>query len=99
MSIRHRITNELWRQGSPARLPIWALRLMTNVDFHPDAMVGQRCLIVHGTRAVVGKSAGVGRYVASSDSVTLVVISCAPGERCSAPVNSMQRSPRRSCVN
>ena len=52
----HRLANRLWASGLafPARLVSAAARLLTGVDIHPAATIGERFFIDHATGVVIG---------------------------------------------
>jgi serine O-acetyltransferase len=79
----HRIANRLWRARMrfPARFLSWFARLVTNVDIHPAARIGQRFFIDHGAGVVIGETAEIGNDVTLYHGVTLGGTSWSPGKR------------------
>jgi serine O-acetyltransferase len=69
----HRVTHSLWRRG--ARVPARALaeftRIVTGVDIHPGAVLGEGLFIDHATGVVIGETAEVGEDVTLFHGVTL----------------------------
>lgn len=81
--IWHRIANRLWRSGRKfsARGLSWFARLVTNIDIHPGATIGERFFIDHGAGVVVGETAVIGDDVTMYHGVTLGGTSWSPGKR------------------
>ena len=81
--LMHRIAHRLWRRRwrFPARLLAWWARVVTNVDIHPGAQIGQRLFIDHGAGVVIGETAQVGDDVTLYHGVTLGGTSWSPGKR------------------
>jgi serine O-acetyltransferase len=81
--IWHRMSNRLWLKGwrFSARLLSWFSRLLTNIDIHPGAKIGQRFFIDHGAGVVIGETAEVGNDVTLYHGVTLGGTSWSPGKR------------------
>jgi len=81
--LMHRIAARLWRAGArfPARWLSWFARLVTNVDIHPGAVIGQRFFIDHGAGVVIGETAEIGDDVTLYHGVTLGGTSWSPGKR------------------
>ncbi|BDV34810.1 MULTISPECIES: serine O-acetyltransferase [Methylocystis] len=79
----YRIANSLWRRGVkfPARFLSWFARLITNIDIHPGATIGERLFIDHGAGVVIGETAVIGDDVTLYHGVTLGGTSWAPGKR------------------
>lgn len=79
----HRVASRLWRANwrFTARFVSWAARLVTNVDIHPGATIGQRFFIDHGACVVIGETAEVGDDVTMYHGVTLGGTSWSPGKR------------------
>jgi serine O-acetyltransferase len=69
----HRISHWLWRRD--ARLPARALaevtRILTGVEIHPGAVLGDGLFIDHATGVVIGETAEVGEDVTLFHGVTL----------------------------
>lgn len=81
--VLHRIAAPLWRRGFrfTARFLSWFARLVTNVDIHPGATIGERFFIDHGAGVVIGETAVVGNDVTLYHGVTLGGTSWSPGKR------------------
>jgi serine O-acetyltransferase len=81
--ILHRLANGLWRRGVkfPARFLSWFARLVTNIDIHPGATIGERLFIDHGAGVVIGETAIINDDVTLYHGVTLGGTSWAPGKR------------------
>jgi serine O-acetyltransferase len=79
----HRLAHRLWRAGLkfPARFLSWFARLVTNVDIHPGATIGEKFFIDHGAGVVIGETAEVGDGVTLYHGVTLGGVSWTPGKR------------------
>lgn len=69
----HRVAHCLWgwRLRFPARLLAFSSRLITNIDIHPGASIGQRFFIDHGAGVVIGETAICGHDVTLYHGVTL----------------------------
>jgi serine O-acetyltransferase len=81
--IWHRIANRLWRGGHKfsARALSWFARLVTNIDIHPGATIGERFFIDHGAGVVIGETATIGDDVTMYHGVTLGGTSWSAGRR------------------
>lgn len=81
--VAYRMANCLWRRGVkfPARLLSWFARLVTNIDIHPGATIGERLFIDHGAGVVVGETAVIQNDVTLYHGVTLGGTSWAQGKR------------------
>lgn len=81
--IFYRIANGLWRRGFkfPARFLSWFARLVTNIDIHPGATIGERLFIDHGAGVVVGETAVIENDVTLYHGVTLGGTSWSAGKR------------------
>lgn len=79
----HRIANRFWHRGFrfSARFLSWFARLVTNVDIHPAATIGERFFIDHGAGVVIGETAEVGNDVTLYHGVTLGGTTWEPGKR------------------
>jgi len=71
--IWHRLAHRLWqmRLRYPARFIAYLARLVTNIDIHPGAQIGQRFFIDHGAGVVIGETAVIGNDVTLYHGVTL----------------------------
>jgi serine O-acetyltransferase len=69
----HRISHWLWRHKLRlvARVLSQCARIVTGVDIHPAALLGQRLFIDHATGVVIGETAIVGSDVTLYQGVTL----------------------------
>ncbi|MCX7175765.1 MAG: serine O-acetyltransferase [Proteobacteria bacterium] len=81
--VAHRIAHRLWRRGwrYAARLLSHLARLVTHIDIHPGATIGQRFFIDHGCGVVIGETAEIGDDVTLYHGVTLGGTSWNPGKR------------------
>jgi serine O-acetyltransferase len=81
--IFYRIANSLWRREIkfPARFLSWFGRLVTNIDIHPGATIGERLFIDHGAGVVIGETAVIENDVTLYHGVTLGGTSWALGKR------------------
>jgi serine O-acetyltransferase len=79
----YRLSNSLWRHGFkfPARFLSWFGRLVTNIDIHPGATIGERLFIDHGAGVVIGETAIIGNDVTLYHGVTLGGTSWSAGKR------------------
>ena len=71
--ILHRASHWLWHIGlkALARFVANIARAITGVDIHPEALIGKRLFIDHGTGLVIGQTAIVGDDVTLYHGVTL----------------------------
>ncbi len=81
--IWHRIAHRLWSGGYKfgARALSWFARLVTNIDIHPGATIGERLFIDHGAGVVIGETAIIGDDVTMYHGVTLGGTSWSAGKR------------------
>lgn len=81
--ISHRLAHRLWLAGwrYPARLLAFLARLLSNVDIHPGARIGERFFIDHGAGVVIGETAQIGDDVTLYHGVTLGGTSWSKGKR------------------
>ena len=81
--IWYRLAHMLWllKIRFPARFISWLARLLTNVDIHPGATIGNRFFIDHGAGVVIGETAEIGDDVTLYHGVTLGGTSWSPGKR------------------
>ncbi|MFT3931117.1 MAG: serine O-acetyltransferase [Spongiibacteraceae bacterium] len=79
----HRVSHRLWlrKWRYLARLLSFFARLISNVDIHPGAKIGQRFFIDHGACVVIGETAEVGDDVTLYHGVTLGGTSWNKGKR------------------
>jgi serine O-acetyltransferase len=69
----HRVNHWLWNRGMRllARFLSQGARLVTGIEIHPGAEIGQRLFIDHGMGVVIGETAVVGEDVTMYQGVTL----------------------------
>ncbi|MAZ75779.1 MAG: serine O-acetyltransferase [Micavibrio sp.] len=69
----HRLNNFLWDLGlrAVARILSNIARILTGIEIHPEAKIGARLFIDHGTGVVIGQTAIVGNDVTLYHGVTL----------------------------
>ena len=69
----HRLSHRLWTAGLPLipRLMSQLGRLVTGVEIHPGARIGQGVFIDHGMGVVIGETAVVGNRCLLYQGVTL----------------------------
>jgi serine O-acetyltransferase len=69
----HRAAKALWRRQVPLapRLVSQAGRLLTGIEIHPGATLGEGLFIDHGAGVVIGETAEVGKNVTMYQGVTL----------------------------
>lgn len=81
--LMHRLSNRLWKANWRylARLVSFMVRILTNVDIHPGATIGQRLFIDHGAGVVIGETAEIGNDVTLYHGVTLGGTSWNKGKR------------------
>lgn len=79
----HRCAHRLWAGGHKfaARALSWFARLVTNIDIHPGATIGERLFIDHGAGVVIGETATIGDDVTMYHGVTLGGTSWSAGKR------------------
>ena len=79
----HRVAHRLW-QGDlkfAARIVAAAARLLTGVDIHPAAVIGERFFIDHATGVVIGETTAIGDDCTIYQGVTLGGTSLELGKR------------------
>jgi serine O-acetyltransferase len=79
----HRLTHRLWLRNHklPARWLSQVMRLLTGIEIHPGATIGQRFFIDHGMGVVIGETAEIGDCVTLYHGVTLGGTSLEKGKR------------------
>ena len=79
----HRVAHRLWTADLkfPARLVAAAARLLTGVDIHPAATIGERFFIDHATGVVIGETTVIGDDCTIYQGVTLGGTSLEKGKR------------------
>ena len=81
--LAHRVSHRLWVRGLRflARFNSFLVRMITNVDIHPGAQIGESCFIDHGAGVVIGETAILGNNVTLYHGVTLGGTSWNKGKR------------------
>jgi len=81
--IMHRFNHRLWNWGFKwlARWLSLFARLLTGIEIHPGAQIGQRFFIDHGLGVVIGETAEIGNDVTIYQGVTLGGTSWNKGKR------------------
>lgn len=79
----YRIANRLYHNGfkSFARLIMGINQIFTHIDIHPEATIGRRVFIDHGTGVVIGQTAIIEDDVLIYQGVTLGGVSLTAGKR------------------
>jgi len=79
----HRVAHAAWRRGFKllARMISNVSRLLTGIEIHPGAVIGNGVFIDHGTGVVIGETAVVGDNVTLYQGVTLGGVSLDPAKR------------------
>ncbi len=69
----HRRAHFLWKHELKllARLLAWLSRLLTGIEIHPAAVIGEYCFIDHGLGVVIGETSIIGNKVTLYHGVTL----------------------------
>jgi serine O-acetyltransferase len=69
----HRFNQWLWKMGLKALARFFAniTRILTGIEIHPEARIGNRLFIDHGTGVVIGQTAIIGNDVIIYHGVTL----------------------------
>ena len=69
----HRLNNRIWHMGLKALARTLANigRILTGIEIHPEAKIGARLFIDHGTGVVIGQTAIIGDDVTIYHGVTL----------------------------
>lgn len=81
--IGHRISHILWRMKLKlvARFLSALVRLLTGIEIHPAAIIGDFCFIDHGAGVVIGETAIIGDRVTLYQGVTLGGMTLNKGKR------------------
>lgn len=81
--IFYRFSHFAWRQGwrTLGRFVSHVGKLLTGIEIHPGAVIGERFFIDHGTGVVIGETAVVGNDVTLYQGVTLGGTSLHKGKR------------------
>ena len=79
----YRIANLLWRIKLKLIARIYSnwIRMITGVEIHPGAIIGQRLFIDHGMGVVIGQTAVVGNDVMMYHGATLGARAFGPNQR------------------
>jgi serine O-acetyltransferase len=79
----YRISNAIYKKNMKvvARIVSGISRLLTAVDIHPEATIGRRVFIDHGTGVVIGQTAIIEDDVTIYQQVTLGGVSLSRGKR------------------
>jgi serine O-acetyltransferase len=79
----HRIAHSLYKRGLRfiPRFISGFSRLVTTIDIHPAAQIGERVFIDHGAGVVIGETAIIGNDVLIYQQVTLGGVSTSHGKR------------------
>ena len=79
----HRLAHRLWRWRlrGLARFTSHLGRMLTGIEIHPGARIGQRLFIDHGMGVVIGETATIGDDVTIYHGVTLGGLSMKAGKR------------------
>lgn len=79
----HRITHRLDAAGIPLipRMLAYLARIVTGVEIHPKAIIGENFFIDHGAGVVIGETAEIGDNVTLYQGVTLGGTGLEPGKR------------------
>lgn len=69
----HRMNNAIWKLGLRGLARFFAnfARILTGIEIHPEAQIGERLFIDHGTGVVIGQTAVIGNDVTIYHGVTL----------------------------
>jgi serine O-acetyltransferase len=81
--LSHRVAHALYESGVPLapRALAYMSRLVTGVEIHPAARIGDALFIDHGTGVVIGETAEIGNDVTLYQGVTLGGTGFARGKR------------------
>ena len=81
--LAHRVAHGLHETGVPLlpRTVASATRMLTGIEIHPNAQIGDGFFIDHGMGVVIGETAQIGRSVTSYQGVTLGGTGFATGKR------------------
>lgn len=79
----HRLAHLLWRVRLKliARVLAHIARLITGIEIHPAAVIGEYCFIDHGAGVVIGETAVIGNRCTLYQGVTLGGMSIENGKR------------------
>ncbi|HEV7918817.1 MAG TPA: serine O-acetyltransferase [Solirubrobacterales bacterium] len=79
----HRVANAIAEAGVPLlpRMISYVSRIITGVEIHPKATIGENFFIDHGAGVVVGETAEIGNNVTLYQGVTLGGTGLEPGKR------------------
>jgi len=79
----YRIANKIYKKGfkKTARFLMAINQILTNIDIHPGATIGENVFIDHGIGVVIGETTIIGNNVTIYQGVTLGGVSLNPGKR------------------
>ena len=79
----HRVSHFLWRHQLLflARVLSYLTRIVTGIEIHPGAVIGQRVFIDHGMGVVIGETARIGDDVTLYHGVTLGGVAPSGGQK------------------
>ncbi|MBF0124910.1 MAG: serine O-acetyltransferase [Magnetococcales bacterium] len=79
----HRLAHGLWRYRAKllARLVSYLARMLTGIEIHPGALIGQGFFVDHGMGVVIGETTEIGANVTIYHGVTLGGTSWSKGKR------------------
>lgn len=80
----YRLAHFLWVHCNAkllARIISYLARMLTGIEIHPAAVIGQQCFIDHGHGVVIGETAVIGDRVTLYHDVTLGGIALVTGKR------------------
>jgi serine O-acetyltransferase len=79
----HRVVHRMDRAGVPLlpRIISYIARIVTGVEIHPRAQIGENFFIDHGSGVVIGETAEIGDNVTLYQGVTLGGTGLEPGKR------------------
>ena len=81
--LAHRVAHVLHEAGVPLlpRAIAYVARMLTGVEIHPGARIGEGLFIDHGTGVVIGETSVIGQHVKLYQGVSLVARSLAGGQQ------------------
>ncbi len=79
----YRISHAIYKKGFKrlARFIMAINQILTNIDIHPAAKIGENVFIDHGIGVVIGETTIIGNNVTIYQGVTLGGVSLSPGKR------------------
>ena len=90
----YRLAHELWVLGVPMlpRMMTEYAHMLTGIDIHPGAIIGESFFIDHGTGVVIGETTVIGKNVKLYQGVTLGALSF-PKDGCGKLIRGQKRHP------